>query len=142
MHDGAPSHYIRPVREFLSDMFGNKWIGRTPVSLLALTRAPDLTLMDFFFRGAVKHIVYQSGRPITSMQLLKLRTECAFRGVQSILSMHEKVRKKLKERVRVCLRNNGGHIAAGDQARLLTSINVDRFILWQRRRYSRHRRQR
>lgn len=48
MHDGAPAHYARSVREFLDDTFPNRWIGRCGwVDWPA--RSPDLTPTDFFY---------------------------------------------------------------------------------------------
>ena len=52
-HDGAPPHFFRPVREYLDEVFPNRWIGRNgPVRWPA--RSPDLNPLDFFFVGACK----------------------------------------------------------------------------------------
>ncbi|XP_076385198.1 uncharacterized protein LOC143264001 [Megachile rotundata] len=139
MHDDAPPHFIRPVREFLSEMFGSRRIGRRPAPHLWPPRSPDLTPMDFFFWRAVKNLVYRSGQQITSMGQLKLRIKGAFRRLAQTANIYENVRNNLKERLRTCLRNNGGHIEAGNQARLLRCINVDGSILRQRRNRSRRR---
>jgi SOS response regulatory protein OraA/RecX len=46
-HDGAPAHYSENVRRYLTNEFGNRWIGRGgPASWPP--RSPDLTCMDFF----------------------------------------------------------------------------------------------
>lgn len=29
MHDGAPAHFMRNVREYLNTVFGQRWIGRS-----------------------------------------------------------------------------------------------------------------
>jgi hypothetical protein len=39
--DGAPPHYLRQVREYLSTRFPGRWIGR------AATSSTDLTSLDF-----------------------------------------------------------------------------------------------
>ncbi|EFN69121.1 hypothetical protein EAG_14837, partial [Camponotus floridanus] len=53
MHDGAPPHYTGIVREYLTNNFGNKWIGRGgPIPWPA--RSPDLNPLDFFFWGHLK----------------------------------------------------------------------------------------
>ena len=48
MHDGAPAHFSRAVREYLNGRFREKWIGRGgPIQWPA--RSPDLNPLDFFF---------------------------------------------------------------------------------------------
>jgi hypothetical protein len=48
--DGAPPHYSLRVREYLDEVFPNRWIGRRgPMEWPA--RSPDLTPLDFFFEG-------------------------------------------------------------------------------------------
>lgn len=47
-HDGAPAHYSRQVRDYLNNVFPDKWIGRNgPVQWPP--RSPDLTSLDFFY---------------------------------------------------------------------------------------------
>ena len=49
-HDGAPAHFALDVREYLNNVFPNRWIGRGgPVQWPP--RSPDLTHMDFFICG-------------------------------------------------------------------------------------------
>ena len=49
-HDGAPAHFALDVREYLDNVFPNRWIGRGgPVQWPP--RSPDLTPMDFFIWG-------------------------------------------------------------------------------------------
>ena len=48
MHDGAPAHYARSVREFLDEAFPNRSIGRRGWVDWA-ARSPDLTPTDFFY---------------------------------------------------------------------------------------------
>ena len=55
--DEAPLHFAINARALLDSEFPNRWIGRRgtiewPPSL------PDLTPMDFFFRGTVKDKVF------------------------------------------------------------------------------------
>lgn len=55
--DGAPPHFSRAVRDFLSRTFPNRWIGRRG-EIEWPPRSPDLTPLDFFFWGFLKSRVY------------------------------------------------------------------------------------
>ncbi|KAJ8945162.1 hypothetical protein NQ318_001627 [Aromia moschata] len=59
MHDGAPPHFARIVREYLNEQFPGRWIGRgndAPISWPP--RSPDLNPCDFFIWGDLKQKVY------------------------------------------------------------------------------------
>lgn len=57
--DGAPPHFGVQVRNYLNFRFPGKWIGRRgPIEWPA--RSPDLTPLDFFLWGYLKHKVYKS----------------------------------------------------------------------------------
>lgn len=56
--DGAPPHWTTQVRQYLNDIFPERWIGRSgPIAWAP--RSPDLTPLDFFLWGYLKHKVYQ-----------------------------------------------------------------------------------
>jgi len=55
--DGAPPHFSREVRQYLNEVFPGRWIGRRG-QLEWPARSPDLTPMDFFLWGYLKHRVY------------------------------------------------------------------------------------
>ena len=46
MHDGAPPHFSRVARQFLSLHFANKWIG-SGSTIAWPARSPDLNPLDF-----------------------------------------------------------------------------------------------
>lgn len=71
MHDDAPSHYGRPVRQFLNEMFGTRWIGHQPASHLWPPRSPDLTPLDLFLWRAVKEIAYSSRQQFNFSETLE-----------------------------------------------------------------------
>ena len=56
--DGAPPHYALRVRDYLNEVFPQRWIGGRG-SIEWPPRSPDLTPMDFFFGGVVKNKVYE-----------------------------------------------------------------------------------
>lgn len=55
--DGAPPHYSRSVRQYLDEVFPDRWIGRRG-AIEWPTRSPDLTPLDFFLWGYLKSKVY------------------------------------------------------------------------------------
>lgn len=57
MHDGAPAHFDRRVRQLLISRFGERFIGRgAPIQYPP--RSPDLTPLDFSIWGIIKDKVY------------------------------------------------------------------------------------
>jgi hypothetical protein len=57
-HDGAPPHFSRQVREYLHELFPNRWFGRGgPVAWPP--RSPDLTPLDYYLWGHMKTLVYE-----------------------------------------------------------------------------------
>jgi hypothetical protein len=57
MHDGAPAHFDRVVRDHLHERFHERWIGRGgPVSWPP--RSPDLPPLDLYLWGHLKTVVY------------------------------------------------------------------------------------
>lgn len=55
--DGAPPHFVRPVRQFLDQNFPQSWIGRRG-HIEWPPRSPDLTPLDFFLWGHLKSKIY------------------------------------------------------------------------------------
>ena len=69
-HDGVPAHTDLDVREYLNEVYPNRWIGRGgPVQ--RPPRSPDLTPMDFFIWGKMKSLVYET--PIETPEELVAR---------------------------------------------------------------------
>ena len=69
-HDGAPAHFALDVREYLNNVFSNRWIGRDgPVQWPP--RSLDVTSMDFFIWGEMKCLVYET--PIDTPEELVAR---------------------------------------------------------------------
>jgi hypothetical protein len=74
--DGAPPHFSLAVREYLTNTFGNQWIGRRG-HVEWPPRSPDLTPLDYFLWGHLKSVVYQT-RPTTIDELKeKITLECS-----------------------------------------------------------------
>lgn len=76
MQDGAPPHWSVAVRNWLSAMFPNRWMGRGSPNLPWPPYSPDLTPCDFFLWGWVKSQVYTT--PIANLGELQGRIQQAF----------------------------------------------------------------
>ena len=58
-HDRAPANFALDIREYINNVFPNRWIGRGgPVQWPP--RSPDLTPMVFFIWGEMKCLVYET----------------------------------------------------------------------------------
>jgi hypothetical protein len=70
MQDGAPAHFNRNAREFLNNNYTNRWIGRRgPIAWPA--RSPDLNPLEYYLRGHLKTIVYDT--PVATVEVLRNR---------------------------------------------------------------------
>lgn len=105
-HDGAPPHYAIVVREYLTERFGDRWIGRGgPVPWPA--RSPDLTPLDFYLWSEIKRRVYVT-EPTSGVDL-KRRIRAAFRDVKRQTDVLWSLKDNGLKRARLCLRQSGGH---------------------------------
>ena len=106
MHDGAPAHFSRAVREFLDETYGDKWIGRGgPLPWPA--RSPDFNPIDFCLWGWVKCIVYQT--EVESENDLRTRIDNAFVRIKNVPQVFENIRNSYNKRLNQCIAMNGGH---------------------------------
>lgn len=106
MHDGAPAHYVRNVRELLNERFNGKWIGRGgPISWPA--RSPDLNPLDFCLWGWIKCLVYPT--EINSEEELRQRIENAFEHVKQQVHANPGISLSLNRRIHTCIEMNGNH---------------------------------
>jgi hypothetical protein len=106
LHDGAPAHFLRNVRQHLDEVYGRKWIGRGgPVSWPA--RSPDLNPLDFCLWGWVKCLVYKT--EIESEEDLRQRIENAFNHIRYQLRENVNISHSMSRRINACIAENGGH---------------------------------
>lgn len=107
-HDGCPAHYRRSVRAWLDEKYPNKWIGRGgPIAWPA--RSPDLTPMDFYVWGHMKTLVYDQMTPIANVDILRQKIIDAAEEMRRNLRTSV-VKSNLRKRMRICVRNSGGHV--------------------------------
>lgn len=103
--DGAPAHSPVVIREKLSELFGNRWIGRFGPKRWP-PRSPDLTCLDFFLWGALKNDVYSA--EVDNVEMLKDRIIQAFNTIrQRDLNV---VHQNTLLRYDACIQAHGQHI--------------------------------
>jgi hypothetical protein len=74
MHDEAPTYVTRTVRQYLTQVFCDQWIGRGGrVDWPA--RSPDLTPLDFWLWRLIKALLCSA--PIPNLEVLDQRVENA-----------------------------------------------------------------
>lgn len=102
--DGAPAHYALPVRNYLDQIFPNRWIGRRG-ALEWPPRSPDLNPMDFFLWGYLKNKVYVT--PPTNLQDLRDRITLEARNISP--EVFRNVRNGFYDRLALCQERIGHH---------------------------------
>lgn len=103
--DGAPPHYGRNVRQWLNEMYPNRWIGRGG-SIAWPARSPDITPLDFYLWGDIKTMVYE----IQPQSLERLRGKIVetFDFIRENRNMNN-VQRSILNRINLCIRENGNH---------------------------------
>lgn len=106
MHDGAPAHWDRNVRNHLDQTYPNRWIGRGgPMAWPA--RSPDLNPLDYFMWGYIKQVVYRGD--VHDQQRTKTLIVDAFKSLKDSAGLVKAVNNHTR-RVKLCLQENGGHV--------------------------------
>ena len=106
LHDGAPPHFSRLVRQFLNVQFPEKWIGRGGAQHWP-ARSPDLNPLDFFFWGHMKSLVYTE--EIRTEDHLRQRIHEATNIIRGDPEMLQRVQEQWIRRANACVRMNGAH---------------------------------
>lgn len=104
-HDGAPAHFGVVVRNYLNNVFPNRWIGRRG-TIEWPARSPDLNPCDFFLWGYIKDKVYRE-RP-NNLEDLRIRIIREMGAIEN--NVFGNVRRSFRERLEMCIQRNGRHI--------------------------------
>lgn len=105
-HDGAPAHFSLDVRNYLNQVYGERWIGRGgPVAWPP--RSPDLTPLDFFLWGQMKNLVYDT--TVESEEDLVARILAASQEIQTTLGNFNRLYTNLLRRCNACVDAGGRH---------------------------------
>lgn len=100
--DGAPPHFSVDVRNYLNEIFPNRWIGRKG-PILWPPRSPDLTSLDFFLWGYLKDKVFRT-RPENLDEMCNRILE--FSRLPDA-DMFKRVRESFEERILLCMHEGG-----------------------------------
>lgn len=106
MHDGAPAHITREVRQCLDENFLH-WIGRFDGERKIYDwppRSPDLNMLDFFLWGTLQHRVHLS--ELTSVEDLVNAIVNEADGISAVTL--QRVQNNLRKRLLKCVAENGG----------------------------------
>lgn len=105
--DGAPPHNILPVQYYLNSTYRNGWIGNNG-TIRWPPNSPDLTIMDFFFWGHIKNMVYHT--PCYTEQELRDKISSA---VHHLRQTPEALINATNHTLKVynkCIQQNGKHV--------------------------------
>jgi hypothetical protein len=105
LHDGAPAHFSRAVRDVLSNTYHDRWIGWGGPTACHL-RSPDLNLLDFYLWGHIKTLVHAA--PVDNEEALHHRTVDACQTIRNYPGIFERMRRSAMRRVEACIECHGG----------------------------------
>jgi hypothetical protein len=86
MHDGAPAHFSRAVRDVLNNIYRNRWIGRGGPTAWPPRSMPDLNPLDFYLWGHVNTLVYAA--PVDNEEALHHRVVGACQTLRVYSAVH------------------------------------------------------
>lgn len=105
-NDGAPCHYATRVRNYLNEVYPNRWIGRSgPISWPP--RSPDLNPIDFFIWGFYKEIIY--AREVSSENELREKIHQAENDIRTNSAAFRNLQSNFLRRCRLCISAEGRH---------------------------------
>lgn len=106
MHDGAPAHFSIRARQFLNEVYPNRWIGRGGPQFWP-ARSPDLNPLDFSIWGHLKTLVYKT--PVQDLEDLRNRIIVSCRVIQDTPGIFDRIRGSMRRRLDACVMAEGGH---------------------------------
>jgi hypothetical protein len=100
MHDGAPAHFSRAVRDVLNITYHNQWTGREGPTAWPPC-SPDLDPLDFYLWEHLKTFVYAA--PVDHCIVDACQTICNY------FVIFEWMRWSMIRHVKACSESHGGH---------------------------------
>lgn len=105
-HDGAGPHFAVSVRQYLDEIFGDRWIGRGG-PLAWPPRSPDMNPLDFFLWGFIKEKVYET--PPLGVEDCKARITAVCNELRNNPHIFARIRHSLYQRLQTCVAAEGAH---------------------------------
>jgi hypothetical protein len=106
MHIGPPAHLSRAVRDVLSNIYHDRWIGRGGPTAW-LPRLSDLKSLDFYLWGHLKSLVHAA--PVDNKEALHHRIVDVCQTIRNYPGIFERMRRSMMKRVEACIESHGGH---------------------------------
>ncbi|GBM94843.1 hypothetical protein AVEN_93043-1 [Araneus ventricosus] len=103
-HDGAPSHNVSSVQQYIRDTFQQQIIGYGGCVEWP-PRSPDLNPLDFFLWGYIKQRVYATPPPILQELRNRITDACASLSPAMLCN----VQREVQSRVQMCIVAEGHH---------------------------------
>jgi hypothetical protein len=104
MHDGAPAHFSRAMRDVLSNAHHDRWTSRGGPTAWP-PRSPDLNPLDFYLLGHLNTLVYAA--PVDNEEAHRIVDACQTIGNYPGIS--ERTGRSIMRRVEACTESHGGH---------------------------------
>jgi hypothetical protein len=104
MHDGAPTHFSRAVRDVLNNTYHDRWVGRGEPTAWP-PRPPDLNPLDFYLLGHQKSLVYAA--LLDKEEALHHCIVDACQTIRSYPGIFELMRRSMMRRVDACIESHG-----------------------------------
>jgi hypothetical protein len=106
MHEGAPAHFSRAVRDVLSSTYHDRRTGRGgPIAWPP--RSPHLIHLNFYLWGHLNPLVYAA--PVDNEEALQHRTVDACQTIRNFPGVFPRTRRSVMRRVEARIESHGGH---------------------------------
>jgi hypothetical protein len=99
MHDGAPAHFSRAVRDVLTNKYHGRWTGRGGPTAWP-PRSPDLNPLYFYVWGNLQTLVYAA--PVNKKEAFQ-GTVDACQTIRNCPGIFERMRRSMMRCVHACI---------------------------------------
>jgi hypothetical protein len=106
MHDGAPAHFSRAVRDVLNNTCHGQWIGIEEHTAWPL-RSPNLNPLDSYLWKHLKALMYAT--PVDNEEALHHRIVDACQIIRNYPGIFARMWRSMMRRVEACIEPHGAH---------------------------------
>jgi hypothetical protein len=104
VHDGAPAHSSRAVRDVLSNAYHDRWIG-TGGPTAWPQRSPDFNPQDSYQWEHLKPLVYSA--PVGNEEAHRIVGDC--QTIRNCPGISARMPRSVMRRVEACIESHGRH---------------------------------